>query len=206
MKALVTGGAGFIGSHLVTCLLELGHDVRVLDNFATGRRSNLDHVAGDFLQTAGEKRYRRRTDVRHALGVPEDAHLVVIIARLVPIKRIDRFLRIASQISDVHPDVQFVVVGDGELRDELRACAESAALGSRVTWTGFRRDVADLCFAADVVVLTSDNEGTPVSLIEAQAAGVPLVSTNVGSTRSVVLDGVTGYVVGARTRSALPRG
>jgi glycosyltransferase involved in cell wall biosynthesis len=63
-----------------------------------------------------------------------------------------------------------------------------------VVWAGFRRDVPDVCFASDVVVLTSDNEGTPVSLIEAQAAATPVVSTSVGGVRSVVLDGETGLL------------
>jgi glycosyltransferase involved in cell wall biosynthesis len=65
----------------------------------------------------------------------------------------------------------------------------------RLTWAGFRSDVADCCFASDVVVLTSDNEGTPVSLIEALAAGTPVVSTRVGGVDSVVTDGITGFTV-----------
>src|SRR4029079_9653357 len=68
------------------------------------------------------------------------------------------------------------------------------ALGDRLIWAGFRRDMPDVCFASDVVVLTSDNAGTPVSLIEAQAARTPVVSTNVGGVRSVVLDGETGHL------------
>jgi glycosyltransferase involved in cell wall biosynthesis len=59
-------------------------------------------------------------------------------------------------------------------------------------WAGLRRDMPDVCFASDLVVLTSDNEGTPVSLIEAEAAGVPVVGTAVGGMASVVLEGETG--------------
>ena len=68
----------------------------------------------------------------------------------------------------------------------------AAALGDRLVWAGFRRDIPDVCFASDVVMLTSDNEGTPVSLIEAQAAAVPVIATDVGGVRSVVRDGETG--------------
>ncbi len=93
------------------------------------------------------------------------------------------------------PGVRFLIVGDGELRDQLRASPEALALGERVIWAGFRRDMPAVCFASDVVVQTSDNEGTPVSLIEAQAAGVPVVSTRVGGTPSVVIDGETGALV-----------
>ena len=100
--------------------------------------------------------------------------MVALVARLVPIKRVDRFLRMARHLDDL-PDVVFLVVGDGELRDELRESAEARALGDHLVWAGMRRDVPDVCFASDVVVLTSDNEGTPVSLIEAEAAAVPVV-------------------------------
>jgi glycosyltransferase involved in cell wall biosynthesis len=84
--------------------------------------------------------------------------------------------------------VWFVIAGDGELRDELQATSLSASVAPRVVWAGFQRDVPGVCFASDVVVLTSDNAGTPVSLIEAQAAGVPVVTTRVGGAATVVGD------------------
>jgi glycosyltransferase involved in cell wall biosynthesis len=112
---------------------------------------------------------------------------VTLIARLVPIKRVDRFLRIANALRDL-PEVWFLVVGDGELRESLRRSAEARSLGDRLVWAGFRQDMPAVLFASDVVVQTSDNEGTPVALIEAQAAGVPVVSTRVGGTSSVVTD------------------
>jgi glycosyltransferase involved in cell wall biosynthesis len=96
---------------------------------------------------------------------------------------------------EADPGLRFAVVGDGELREELQASPEARALGGRLLWTGFERDMPAVCFASDCVVLTSDNEGTPVSLIEAQAAGVPTVSTRVGGAASVVHDGQTGRLV-----------
>ena len=135
----------------------------------------------------------RRRAARAQWGVGEDEEVVTLVARLVPIKRVDRFLETAALLRD-RPNARFVVVGDGELRGELQASEPARALGDRLVWAGFRRDMADVCFASDVVVLTSDNEGTPVSLIEAQAAGTPVVSTNVGGVRSVVLDGETGHL------------
>jgi glycosyltransferase involved in cell wall biosynthesis len=92
--------------------------------------------------------------------------------------------------------VHFLVVGDGELRGALQASAEAAELDGRLTWAGWRRDIPDVCFASDVIVLTSDNEGTPVSLIEAQAAGTPVVAGRVGGVPSVVRHGVSGFLVG----------
>jgi len=142
----------------------------------------------------GDVRARARESLRSELGIPLDARVVTLIARLVPIKRVDRFLRIAATLRDL-PGVRFLIVGDGELRDELRVSPAARALDGQLVWTGFRRDVPELCFASDVVVLTSDNEGTPVSLIEAQAAGVPVVSTDVGGAPTAVKDGETGFLV-----------
>ena len=140
-----------------------------------------------------EDRAARRAALREQWGVGPDERVVTLVARLVPIKRVDRFLETAALLRD-RAGARFVIVGDGELREELQASAPARALGDRVVWAGFRRDVPDVCFASDVVVLTSDNEGTPVSLIEAQAAAVPVVSTNVGGVRTVVLDGETGLL------------
>ncbi|MDQ3678035.1 MAG: glycosyltransferase, partial [Actinomycetota bacterium] len=115
--------------------------------------------------------HARGAALRAALDIPADARLVTLIARLVPIKRVDRFLAVAQQVAAQLDDVWFLIAGDGELREQLCALPQPAG----VVWAGFQRDVPAVCFASDVVVLTSDIEGTPVSLIEAQAAGVPVV-------------------------------
>jgi glycosyltransferase involved in cell wall biosynthesis len=144
--------------------------------------------------TADTNRAARRAVLRAALGVGPDEVVVTLIARLVPIKRVDRFIETARRLS-VDPGIRFVIVGDGELRDQLGSSLAAVALGERLVWAGFRRDIADICYASDIVMLTSDNEGTPVSLIESQAAAVPVVATDVGGVRSVVRHGETGFVV-----------
>lgn len=141
------------------------------------------------------EREARRQRLRSELGIPEGGELMTLIARLVPIKRVDRFLRVASKLACRRPGLHFLVVGDGELRAALQASAEATALDGRLTWAGYRRDIPDICFASDVVVLTSGNEGTPVSLIEALAAGTPVVATRVGGVSSVVGAGSGGFVV-----------
>jgi glycosyltransferase involved in cell wall biosynthesis len=143
--------------------------------------------------SSDEQRAERRARLRRAWGAGDETLVVTLIARLVPIKRVDRFLEAAAIVAEGR-SVRFVVVGDGQLRERLQTSAQATALGDRLFWAGFRRDIPDVCYASDVVVLTSDNEGTPVSLIEAQAAAVPVVATDVGGVRSVVLDGVTGFL------------
>jgi glycosyltransferase involved in cell wall biosynthesis len=150
----------------------------------------------------GEERKRARDRLRQELGIPLDASVVTVVARVTKVKRIDRFLEMATLLPD---DVWFVVAGDGDYRAELERSAASRRLGDRVVWAGFQREIPPVCFASDVVVLTSDNEGTPVSLIEAQAAGVPVVTTAVGGVETVVGDGVTGFVVAADARALADR-
>ena len=94
---------------------------------------------------------------------------MLLVARFVPIKRVDRFLRVANLIAKESAAV-FAILGDGELRGEMLRCDEARALGRRLHWIGFEENVAPAMFASDVVMLTSDNEGTPVSLIQAHAA------------------------------------
>jgi glycosyltransferase involved in cell wall biosynthesis len=158
-------------------------------------RFEVVRVGFDLSEFADEgRRAPERTRVRRELGIPADVPLVTLVARLVPIKRADRFLRLARRLADEGP-AHFLIVGDGESGAALRRSPDAVALGDRLTWAGLRRDIAGVCFASDVVVLTSDNEGTPVSLIEAQAAGLPVVGTRVGGVPSVVLDGRTGRTI-----------
>jgi glycosyltransferase involved in cell wall biosynthesis len=154
--------------------------------------------------TDDARRAERRAALRADWGVEQNAELVTLIARLVPIKRVDRFLRVARLLGS-RPNIRFAIVGDGELHQALRTSPDAIALHDRIVWAGFRTDMPDVCFASDVVMLTSDNEGTPVSLIEAQAAAVPVVGTDVGGVRSAVLDNCTGFVVPPEDEDGLRR-
>jgi glycosyltransferase involved in cell wall biosynthesis len=136
----------------------------------------------------------RRTRMRDELQIESEAELVTLVARLVPIKRVDRFLRVAQLLATRRPRARFLIVGDGELRNRLVHSAEAQMLESKLTWAGLRRDMPDIYVASDVVVLSSDNEGTPVSLIEAQATATPVVGTDVGGMRAAVRDGETGLL------------
>ena len=132
---------------------------------------------------------------REQLGLDPTAVVVAFIGRLAGVKRPDRFARVAERVAAARADVRFVVAGDGSGADALRATIDgSPHLRERVHLLGWHRDVAAVYAACDLVLLTSDNEGMPLSLIEAAAAGRPSVTTRVGSTAEVVVDGVTGYV------------
>jgi glycosyltransferase involved in cell wall biosynthesis len=145
---------------------------------------------------------RVRAETRARLGIANGARVATLVARFAPIKRVDRFLRVALLLRDV-PDAVFLVVGDGELVSEIRASPEAAALADQVVWAGLQRDMPGVLHASDVVVQTSDNEGTPVTLIEAQAAARAVVSTNVGGVASAVADGTTGRLTAREDETAL---
>ena len=114
------------------------------------------------------------------------------IGRVTQIKRPDRFLDVVSEIKKRGVQIEFFMAGDGELLDICRERIASQQLPVKVL--GWQSDIEKVLAAADIVVLTSDNEGTPLSLIQAGMANLPVVTTKVGSIPEVVLDGVTGII------------
>lgn len=144
-----------------------------------------------------------RGQLRAELGVGADTPLVGIVARLVPIKAHEVFLEAAATLARQVPDSRFLVIGDGERRSELEGLARGLGLGDRVRFLGWRRDLERIYADLDLVVLTSRNEGSPVSLIEAMAAGRSVVATRVGGVPDLVEDGVTGCLVPAGDSHAL---
>lgn len=140
---------------------------------------------------------------RAAWAVPSDAPLVGIVGRLVPVKNHRLFLAAAAGVAARVPGVRFAIVGDGELRAALEAEVERLGLGGAVVFTGWQRDLADVYAALDVNVISSDNEGTPVSLIEALAAGCPVVSARVGGVGDLLEDGRWGTLVAPGDADAL---
>ena len=136
-----------------------------------------------------------RGGLRTELGLGDGALLVGIVARLVPIKAHDVFLEVAAAVTRDVPESHFVVIGDGECRPLLERRARELALGHRVHFLGWRRDLDRIYADLDVVALTSRNEGSPVSLIEAMAAARPVVAMRVGGVPDLVEDAVTGCLV-----------
>ncbi len=126
------------------------------------------------------------------LGLPSGRLQCAFIGRVTQIKRPDRFLDVVSEIKKRGVELDFFIAGDGELLEMCRERIKKEDLP--VTVLGWQSDIERVLSAADIVVLTSDNEGTPLSLIQAGMAGLPVVTTNVGSVPEVVLDGVTGII------------
>jgi glycosyltransferase involved in cell wall biosynthesis len=127
-----------------------------------------------------------------SLGLDSTYIYVSFIGRITQIKRPDRFLEMVELVYRKNNNVKFLVAGGGDLLDVCQKTASDKALP--VIFLGWRSDIENVISASDIVVLTSDNEGTPISLIQAGLAGKPTVSTNVGSVKEIVLDGKTGLI------------
>ena len=129
---------------------------------------------------------------KKSLGLESNKTYLVFIGRLTQIKRPDRLLEIARYLNTHQPDSQILVAGAGELLDPIKSKSESEGLP--ITFLGWRNDIELILSAADIAILCSDNEGIPLTLIQASQAGLPIVSTDVGSVSDIVIDGVTGYL------------
>ena len=129
--------------------------------------------------------------VRREIRIQSGTPLIGVLGRLAPVKEHTVVLEAMTHLPGVH----LAIFGDGELGSTLRAMSRELGIGERVHFMGWWSDVPSALSDLDVVALTSRNEGTPVSLIEAHASGLPVVATDVGGVRSVVEDDQTGYVV-----------
>jgi glycosyltransferase involved in cell wall biosynthesis len=136
-----------------------------------------------------------RGALRREAGIPQDAPLVGIVGRLVPIKNVPGFLEAARRIRATRQDARFAIVGDGEERPALERRCRELGLADAAHFFGWRRDLAQVYGDLDVVVNASRNEGTPVALIEALAAARPVVATAVGGTPDLIGQNERGLLV-----------
>jgi len=157
------------------------------------------------LDKFSEKNEERRNRFRRFYQIEEDEIAIGIIGRIVPIKNHSLFVAAAKKVmeaSDVK--VKFIVIGDGDMRPQMETEFVAAGISyayypltrhkATAICTSWLTDMNEVLAGLDIVALTSNNEGTPVSLIEAQAAGKPIVATNVGGVADVVVDGKCGYI------------
>ncbi|MGE5576559.1 MAG: glycosyltransferase family 4 protein [Syntrophothermus sp.] len=135
-----------------------------------------------------------RTRKRSEMGLTSDHFVVGTIARLISSKGVGCLLEAASVVLDRIPGAVFVIVGDGPQRQELQNKAAGLGIGGAVRFLGFREDVPELLGAFDLFVLPSLSEGMAITLVEAMAAGRPVVASRTGGIVEVVEDGKTGLL------------
>jgi glycosyltransferase involved in cell wall biosynthesis len=139
-----------------------------------------------------------RESTREEFGILENEVAVAIVGRLVPVKNHLLFIdALAILIKDLTVPVKVFIVGDGSERKNIEESILSLPKSSllKIELTSWIQDIAKFNAGMDLICLTSNNEGTPVSLIEAQAANIPIITTDVGGVRDIVLEGETGFIV-----------
>ncbi len=137
------------------------------------------------------------------LGLPHDAKVLLTIGRLEEQKGIDDLLTAFAIVAPKFPSAHLALVGDGPDHTKLKACSVSLALAHRVWFLGRRTDVPQLLAGADLFVLASRWEGMPNVVLEAMAAGLPVVATRVEGTSELLAEGQTGWLVPAKDPQAL---
>jgi glycosyltransferase involved in cell wall biosynthesis len=171
----------------------IGNSQMAKDNaqmFASKRVHVLSNVID--LDAFDQQAEQKSTDLWS--GGPAGA---LLVARLVPVKRVERFLQALARVRSQGCLLRGVIVGDGPSRPELEALAVSLGLCNQdgVRFLGMRDDVPALLRQGSMFVLTSDNEGFPNVVLEAMAAGLPVITTPAGDAGVIVQNGLTGYIV-----------
>jgi glycosyltransferase involved in cell wall biosynthesis len=157
------------------------------------------HLGFD-LEVFQDRIFEKRKETRSKYGLTDSDVAVAIVGRLAPIKNHTLFLDVLERLFQEGTRFKVFIVGDGSEQQliEKRVQTLNTLFGPNITMTSWIKDIASFNAGMDVICLTSDNEGTPVSIIEAQATNIPVVVTDVGGVRDIVLDGETGFIVPPR--------
>lgn len=141
----------------------------------------------------------KRKNTREVFKIEQDEIAIAIIGRITKIKNHDFFLDVIEKILSQNQmiKIKVFIVGDGDLKNHIsnRVNNLNEKFGNKIIMTSWIFDIASFNPGMDIICLTSDNEGTPVSLIEAQASGIPIITTDVGGVRDIVSDGNTGFII-----------
>ncbi len=155
-------------------------------------RPGIPYLASEGLHAATPQ---ERQEARRRWGIAPNAYVITAVGRLSTEKRFDLFLRACALLAEKIPEARFLLVGGGKQEDNLKALCRDLGLEGRVVFTGLTRDMASVYAATDLLMLTSDTEGTPHVLLEAMGSGIPVVSTAVGGVPEFVTDGESGLLV-----------
>jgi glycosyltransferase involved in cell wall biosynthesis len=145
-------------------------------------------------ERVGANESETRLETRRRLGIRPDVFVVGWVGRMTAVKRTDDILLTIRKLAELGVDAYVCLVGDGPGREQLERRAHELGIARRCVFLGYQDDVGRFYDAFDVLLLPSANEGTPVSVIEALAAGRPAVATRVGGVPDVIRDGIDGFL------------
>jgi glycosyltransferase involved in cell wall biosynthesis len=147
----------------------------------------------------------QRDSCRLEFGLTSESQAIGYAGRIEKMKRLDLLLEAFSPVLAGHPQARLMIVGEGKLRPKLEAFADRLGISHAVIWTGFRRDISRLLAGMDIYVQPSANEGLSLSLVEAMAAGKPIIATDVGGASELVVNGMTGVLIPSGSSAAIQR-
>ena len=175
----------------------------LLEDFSIAEESRMNVIPLGFdLSRFKANQDQKRDEFRGKYQLDNDCVAIGIIGRLVHIKNHDLFLRLSRRVIDeTNKKVKFFIIGDGELMADLKLLAQELNLSSirghlsdHVLFTSWIKNIDEAIAGLDIIVMTSNNEGTPVSLIEAQAGERAIVSTEVGGIKDIIVPGRSGLI------------
>lgn len=134
-----------------------------------------------------------RSEKRKELGISEQSTVLITVAELIPRKNHIQVLRALSKLNKTN--FHYLIVGNGESEQQLEKAVNELMLQDKVSFLGFRRDVAELMASSDIFILTSRHEGLTRAIMEAMAVGLPIIATDVRGNRDLVKSGENGYLV-----------
>jgi glycosyltransferase involved in cell wall biosynthesis len=143
-----------------------------------------------------------RREARRRFGLPQESLVIGGIGRLVPQKNFPLFLEIAASLAERHPEVAFVIAGSGSMEQALRVQVTQSGLTEKVHFLGHVSDRVGLYHALDMLLLTSDFEGTPLTLLEAMASRLPVIASAVDGIAEVCTEGRDALLVPRRDQRA----
>jgi glycosyltransferase involved in cell wall biosynthesis len=146
---------------------------------------------------------KKRDEVRSALGMPSDSPVVGTTGRIKEQKGQKYLIEAVSTLIKDYPLIRLLIIGDGPLMGEMKRYADSLGINDNVIFLGTRRDVPDLLSAIDIFVLPSLWEGLGIALLEAMAAGKPVIATNIGPFREIVNTEEVGRLVPVKSSEAI---
>jgi glycosyltransferase involved in cell wall biosynthesis len=186
-------------THAACFVCAAARDQFIADGRVPSARARVVHngIPASLLQP------RPRGSLRHLLSLPEGARIIITVGRLNPAKDHPLLVRAFLMLAARQPDLHLVIVGDGAGMEMLQQLRAKSHCPERIHLPGTRRDIADLLVDAELFVLSSITEGFSIALLEAAAAGVPVIATDVGGNGEIIVDGDSGRLVPSANDAAL---
>jgi glycosyltransferase involved in cell wall biosynthesis len=192
-RLLTTSRMGGLLCSATICVSDAVRE-RLVKHYKYPERKTITIRNGVDLRTFGVGR-NTENGIRQKLSISPSDTVILCLTRFVPQKRVDVLLQAMSRIVPEHPSCTCIIVGTGQLETKLRALSEELGLGTRVRFVGHADDVRPYLEAGDILVLPSQKEGLPLTLLEAMAASLPCIATDAGGNKEAVLHDHSGLIV-----------